>query len=215
MCFEYFFIKKKIKNLCRRIFSNSEKILDLGCGTKPYYHKSINARIIGGDIVATKKTHVVFNAMKLPFKNSSFDGIMCVNSLYYYPNPFEAVKEMSRVTKRGGKVILVTPFMYPIHDTPSDKYRFTEYGLRELLQKDFRIKKIVPVGGIFNQIPVFFHSLIKGVPLLFPKFLRPLMKLLMIPLYPFYIAAQFVSLFDVFDKTRRWPTYYFTVARKK
>lgn len=215
MCFEYFFIKNKIRRFCKKIFSRSEKILDIGCGSKPYYHKSISARITGGDIVATKSTHIVFNAMKLPFKNQSFDGVICVNSLYYYPNPFEAVKEMSRIMKKNGKVVLVTPFMYPIHDAPVDKYRFTEYGLRELLKNEFVIKKIVPVGGIFNQLPVFFHSLIKGIPLLFPQFLRPLMRIIMIVLYPFYIIAQFVSLLDVLDRTRRWPTYYFTIAVKR
>lgn len=213
---EFFIIKKRILALLEGIFKNSDIVLDIGCGEKPYYHQSIKAKIVCVDIKHTEKTHVICDAMSLPLKKSRFNGVVCVNSLYYYNNPSTAVKEFSYILKKNGKLIIIMPFIYPIHDAPDDKYRFTEYGIKELLKNDFDIKEIETIGGIFNIPAVFFHSLIKGLPLLVPRGLRKLVSFLsIIALYPFYVLAQLVSLLDILDKSRRWPTYYFTVAIKR
>jgi SAM-dependent methyltransferase len=216
MFLDFFIIKTRILGLLKGKFKSSDIILDMSCGEKPYYHKSIKAKIISTDIKHTKKTHIVSDAASLPLKKDKFDGIVCINSLYYYNNPFIAIKEFSRILKKNGKLIIMTPFIYPIHDAPDDKYRFTEYGIKELLKNDFDIKEIKTIGGIFNIPAVFFHSLIKGIPLLMPKSLRKLIRfLLSIVLYPFYILAQLISLLDFLDKSRRWPTYYFVIAMKR
>jgi len=209
-------IKKKTIELFNGLFKSSDTVLDVGCGKNPYYHQNIKAKIICADIDKTKKTHIVCDAMSLPLKKSSFNGIVCVNSLYYFNNPFETVKEFSHILKKDGKLVLIIPFIYPIHDTPDDKYRFTEYGIKQLLKNDFDIKEIKTIGGIFNIPAVFFHSLIKGVPLMVPKSIRkPISFLTIIVFYPFYIATQLISLLDFLDISKRWPTYYFTIAIKK
>ena len=213
---EYFIIRAKINAMFKGIFSKNEVVLDVGCGSKPYYHEKIKAKILCADIIKTKKSHIVCDASSLPLKKSKFDGVICVNSLYYCKNPFNAVKEFSHVLKKNGRLVIITPFIYPIHDVPDDKYRFTEYGLRELLKEDFRIEKIKAVGGIFSLPAVFFHSLIKGIPLIFPDSLRGIISFFsVIIFYIPYILAQLISLLDFLDATKRWPTYYFTAAFKK
>ena len=213
---EFFIIKKKVLSLMKGIFKNSDLVLDAGCGKNPYYHKAIKSRIICADILQTKGVHLVADSMSLPLKKSKFDGVVSINSLYYCNNPEKAIKEFSYVLKNRGKLILMMPFIYPIHDAPDDKYRFTEYGIRELLKKDFIIERINTVGGIFNLPAVFFHSLMKGIPLLAPKGIRKTVRAVsIIVLYSFYIAAQAISILDFLDNSRRWPTYYFTIAIKK
>lgn len=213
---EFFIIKRKILKLLKNKFKDSNLVLDIGCGINPYYHKSINAKIICSDIKVTEKVDIVCDAQQLPFKKSKFDGVICVNSLYYYSNPSNAINEFSNVLKKNGKLILITPFIYPIHDVPIDKYRFTEYGIRELLKNYFTVKEIKTIGGIFNIPSIFLHSLIKGMPLIVPNKIKRITKFLtVIILYPFYVLAQLISLLDVLDKSRRWTTYYFTVAVKR
>ena len=213
---EFFIIKKRVLALLKWRFKNSDVVLDIGCGEKPYYQQSIKAKIVCVDIKHTEKVHVVCDAMSLPLKKSSFDGIICVNSLYYCSNPFMTIKEFSSILRKNGKLVLIMPFMYPIHDAPEDKYRFTEYGIKELLKEDFIIKEIKTIGGIFYLPAVFFHSLIKGVPLMVPKAIRKIISFFtIIILYPFYFIAQLISVFDFLDKSGRWPTYYFTIAVKK
>jgi len=216
MRLEYFIIRIKINSLFKGIFSKNEIVLDVGCGNKPYYHKNIKAKIVCADIVKTKKSHIICDASSLPLKKSKFDGIICVNSLYYYKNSFKAIEEFSHALKKNGKLVLIVPFMYPIHDVPEDRYRFTEYGIKELLKENFEIKKIKTIGGIFNLPAVFFHSLIKGIPLIFPSSLRKITGFFSIIIFYIpYILAQILSLLDFLDMTRRWPTYYFVVAIKK
>ena len=213
---EFSLIRKRIISLLGGIFKNSDIVLDIGCGDKPYYHKNIKAKIICADIIKTKKTHVICSSMFLPLKKGKFDGIICVNSLYYYNNPFKSIKEFSQILKKNGKLVIVLPFIYPIHDAPEDKYRFTEYGIRELLKNDFYIKDIKTIGGIFNLPAVFFHSLIKGIPLIVPRSIRkPIRFFSIIIFYPFYIMAQLISLLGFLDRSKRWPTYYFAIAVKK
>ena len=215
MFIEFFIIKKRILSLLKDRFKDSDIILDIGCGDKPYYHKSINAKIICADIKHNKKSKIVCDVMNLPFKKNKFDGVICINSLYYYSDPFKSIKEFSHILKKNGKLIIITPFIYPVHDAPIDKYRFTEYGMRELLKDYFTVKEIKTIGGIFNLPSIFLHSLIKGLPLIVPTQIKKITKFLtIITLYPFYIVAQLISLFDILDKSGRWATYYFVVAIK-
>ena len=214
---EFFIIRGKIRKCIRDIFAGSkDKILDIGSGKKPHYHKFMKGKIVCFDMNNHKKTHIVGHADFLPFKKNSFDKMIMVNSLYYFDNPFEVIKTVSKILKKKGTLVILTPFLYPIHDAPQDKYRFTEYGMRQLLKEDFQIKEIKTFGGIFNLPAVFFHSLIKGIPLMFPKSVRKIISFFsIILLYPFYILAQLLSLLDFLDKTKRWPTYYLTVAVKR
>ncbi|MDP7243871.1 MAG: class I SAM-dependent methyltransferase [Flavobacteriales bacterium] len=214
---EFFIISNRIKKKIGSIFSGKQDmILDLGCGNNPGYHKFIEGRIICFDRVKTGITQIIGDANNIPFKANSFEKVISINSFYYFKNPFSVVRGIKRILKKNGKLVMVFPFIYPIHDAPEDRYRFTEYGIRQLLKDDFDIRYIQAVGGIFNLPAVFFHSLIKGIPLLAPKRLKALTSLLsIIILYPFYILAQIMSLLDFLDKSGRWPTYYFTVAIKK
>ena len=214
---EFFIISRRINKKIKSVFTDkSDKILDLGCGSNPKYHKSINGRILCFDKTESKITDVVGDANNLPFRANSFDKIISVNSFYYFDNPFKVVKDVHKILKNSGKLILIMPFIYPIHDAPHDKYRFTEFGIRELLKGYFYVKEIKTIGGIFNLPAVFLHSLLKGLPLVAPKKIRILIKVLaIIALYPFYVIAQILSLLDFLDITRRWPTYYFVVAEKR
>ena len=213
---EFFLIKSKIRMLLAAYFSNKhDKILDLGCGDMPYYHDDIKGSIVCLDIIKTSKTHVVSDAGSLPFKPSSFDKAISVNSFYYFKNPFNVAGAVHKILKKSGKFVLVLPFFYPIHDVPTDKYRFTEYGLRALLEDKFKVERIEAIGGIFTLPSVLLHSLIKGIPLLFPKGIRGFIQLLTFILWPLYIIAQLFSVLDAIDKTKRYPAYYFVVAEKR
>ena len=211
---EFFIIKNKIKCLIESTFNKKGNVLDLGCGEYPYYQKYITGSIVSLDIKKTSKTHLISDADKLPFKQNSFDKVVSVNSFYYFNNPFNVVESIHKILKKNGKFVLVLPFFYPVHDAPTDKYRFTEYGLRALLENKFKIERLEVIGGIFTLPSVLLHSLIKGIPLLFPKGIRGLVQVLTYALWPFYIAAQLVSILDLLDRTRRFPTYYFVVAGK-
>lgn len=62
-----------------------------------------------------------------------FDAVVCTEVLEHTLNPFAAVREMRRILCRGGLLFLTTPFNFRIHGPLPDCWRFTEHGLRALL----------------------------------------------------------------------------------
>lgn len=214
---EFYIISRQINNYISKIFNNeNDLILDLGCGNKPSYHHYMKGKILCFDKIKTKMTHVIGDANLLPFKLNKFDKAISINSFYYFRNPFDVINNIHKILKKEGKLVLVMPFIYPIHDVPHDNYRFTEFGIKEILNGKFELEEIKSIGGIFNLPAVLFHSLIKGLPLTVPAFLQKSTKILtMLIFYIPYIAMQLLSIIDFLDKTRRWPTYYFVLATKK
>lgn len=49
------------------------------------------------------------DAGRLPFKDGAFDKVICTNSFHHYPQHLAALKEMRRVLKPGGLLVLVDP----------------------------------------------------------------------------------------------------------
>lgn len=215
---EFFILRKKIKKTIAENFGNpSDTVLDIGCGSNPYYHSSIKGNILCFDIVKSKITDVVGDADKLDsyFKPNSFDKVISINSLYYFTNPFNVANHVHKILKKDGKFLIVVPFIYPIHDAPSDRYRFTEFGIKTLLEDKFQIEEIITLGGLLSIPALIFHSMLKGVNLFFPKKLRIISRIIIIILQPFYLLAQLFGLLDFLDKTKRFPIYYLVVARKR
>jgi len=86
------------------------------------------------DLEDNRRPHVQADVERLPLEDAVFDTVVCLEVLEYVTRPQAALSEIRRVLKRGGKLILATPFLHRA-DTPHDYWRFTEYGLRYLLQQ--------------------------------------------------------------------------------
>lgn len=99
----------------KRNFEEGDKILDVGSGEfglATYLNDSFD--ITGTDVDFGKRRErklkvVEASADKLPFKDNSFDGVVCVDMLEHLPSPLrrKAVSEMIRVAKK--KVYLSFP----------------------------------------------------------------------------------------------------------
>jgi SAM-dependent methyltransferase len=48
------------------------------------------------------------NAVHLPFRDQSFDGVSCCAALHLFPDPFAALDEMARVLTPGGRIAVLT-----------------------------------------------------------------------------------------------------------
>lgn len=62
-----------------------------------------------------------------------YDVIVMIEVLEHVRQPFDAVRNVHRLLKPGGRLVLSTPFLFPLHDRPMDFFRYTRYGLEELL----------------------------------------------------------------------------------
>ena len=53
------------------------------------------------------------DAMRLPYLEETYDRAVSFESIYFWPDPVQGLKEMLRVLKRGGKVILASEMTDP------------------------------------------------------------------------------------------------------
>src|SRR5438132_6447992 len=113
----------------------SAAVLDLGAGTKPYaplygrYFNSCTSVDVPHSPHDIGGVDVMASADDLPFDAESFDCVICTEVLEHCPEPRETMAEIARVLKPGGWVFLTTPFLRPLHEMPSDYYRYTPSGL--------------------------------------------------------------------------------------
>jgi len=83
------------------------------------------------------------SASQLPLQDDSFDTVILLEVLEHLERPHQALKEIQRVLRPGGTLILSLPFLYPVHDAPFDFQRYTRFGLeRELKASGFQIEEL-------------------------------------------------------------------------
>ena len=68
------------------------------------------------------------NSEDLPYPDSYFDKVVCSSSLEHFKDDIKALKEMHRVLKQNGKLVLTADsFTYPISDELKEKHRKIAY----------------------------------------------------------------------------------------
>ena len=150
------------------VFDQMEKVdrlLDLGCGRKPYQRKysRVCRTSIAIDVPYTKpkkgSIDIMGRGTSLPFKPHTFDVVLSTEVMDDIPEPSEFLREIFRVLKPNGTLILTTPFLVPLYDAPYEYYRFTSYGLEYLLEKEgFTIDNIKPFGGLHGVLLSFIMT---------------------------------------------------------
>lgn len=99
-------------------FNRDESVLDAGCGTGIYLEelRRIGIQAVGLDqdramldFAARKRPGSMLvegYLVPLPFMRLSFDKVLCVCALEFAPNPDSAIREMARVLKPGGILLM-------------------------------------------------------------------------------------------------------------
>ncbi len=129
-----------------------QRVLDLGAGLSPYARYFPNR--IAVDLAPCSGVHVCGDAHSLPFRSSTFDVVLCTEVLEHVREPRTVEREIARVVKPGGKLILTTRFNYPIHMAPHDYYRFTKHGL-EYLFRHWCIESLEGDSSAFDSAGMF------------------------------------------------------------
>lgn len=116
------------------------RLLDVGCGTKPYQSIFSVDEYIGIDIDSDTSRQrgcadYIYDGISFPFEGNTFDSILCNQVLEHVFNPEDFVQELNRVLKPSGKLLLTVPFVWDEHEQPHDYARYSSYGLRALLEK--------------------------------------------------------------------------------
>ena len=152
-----------------------KKILDLGCGVKPYESLfPFVEKYVGFDVEPHPRVDVTGFNWDLPFQESEFDALISTQVLEHTAKVRETVAEIRRVVKPGGLIYISVPLTFPEHGIPYDFYRFTRYGLMEVF-KDFEIISLTPHNGYLATLIRLWNAFLNYIPgarfFLFPIFL--------------------------------------------
>jgi len=138
------------------------KILDIGGSKKSGYHELIQGdhTFVVGNIDESYGIDVVFDAQEQwPFEEGVFDAVLLINVLEHLYGYKTAIDESQRVLIKGGKAVGVVPFMFNVHGSPNDYFRYTRSSINRLLAdagyQDIHIHELG--SGAFS---VIYHCLL-------------------------------------------------------
>ncbi|GAB1422210.1 hypothetical protein MASR2M15_24260 [Anaerolineales bacterium] len=138
-------------------FDEQTHILDLG-GMKSHKRGYFNideysAHVLYANLMTDRSPDVQCDAAYPPFRNASFDVIICGELLEHVYDPRPIVQECYRLLKPNGKFILTVPFLYRVHGDPSDYGRYTaHYWQRALSEAGFENIQIENQGGFWSVL---------------------------------------------------------------
>lgn len=123
-------------------FSFEEPVVEIGSFMVEGQHELANMRCffagkkyIGCDLRKGPGVDRIEDIQRLSFRNSSVHSLLVLETLEHVANPFLAFKEMYRILAPQGLLVISVPFSLPVHEFPSDYWRFTPYCLDMLLRR--------------------------------------------------------------------------------
>jgi SAM-dependent methyltransferase len=191
------------------------RLLDAGAGEGQYRQVFAHCRYTGVDLAvgdgAWDYSHLdaVADLEQLPFRDGSFQAAVNIVVLEHTRRPARVLEEICRVLEPGGRLLLVVPQEWGMHQVPHDYFRFTRHGLELLLrQAGFSGYSIAPIGGFFTLLgrrlldsAVFFTGGWRWA-------LLPLVALLAGP------AGLLLPMLDFLDRDKLTTLGYVCVATK-
>ncbi len=205
---------KKVKSYLATDYSSWDNIFETQ--TKKMTRLGALTRILYGQQKQNEKVDQVCDALKLPFKDGSFDTYASFEVLEHINYPEQFFAEASRVLRKGGKMLVSVPFMYREHSegTGYDYHRFTISALRKISEDNgLKVERIFTYSFFGTAISAFANQYVirkiaEG---------NVLVKLFFFVLSPFiFLLTNIVGfVIDSVDHDERFSSHYHLIAVKK
>ena len=160
----YKWTKEKLDHIPR-----GQSIIDIGAGEQIFKKYCEGLNYISQDFGEYKGTgeeglhtttwdtdnvDIVCDALTIPVEDNYYDNALCTEVLEHTPKPIGILKEIHRIIKPNGILILTVPAVSMVHFAPYyyqsglSKY-FFEFHSKEI---GFKIEKIKTIGGAVDLI---------------------------------------------------------------
>ena len=165
-------LERSLMNFALREVKIYGKVIDLGSGTSsPSYSKYLDMKEVG-DITVTDYFRggrdVVRLDLEKPFPKlwKNFDFVLCINTLEHIYSFKNVIRESKKLLKKEGGFVGSTPFLYNLHPSPNDYYRFSHQALVKVFSDEgFKLKKMVYLG--FGPFTASFSQWFFMIPRIF------------------------------------------------
>lgn len=130
------------------------RLVDVGCGVKPY-EKFLADRVaehVGIDLedgtFGTAAVDRVGSAYDTGEPDGKADTVLLSQVFEHLEEPSTALQECYRILSPGGHLVLSTDFAWHLHEEPRDFFRYTPHGLRYLFERaGFEVVEVTPASG--------------------------------------------------------------------
>ena len=184
------------------------RVLDAGAGEGAYKSYFPGQRYVGLDLgIGDQKwdytqLDVLGDLTSLPFADGVFDAALNIVTLEHVKDPARVLHELARVLRPGGRLLLVVPHEWEVHQHPHDFFRYTKFGVEELAARaGLRVVSLEPGGGYFRLLS---RRLLSGGQF----FVFPVNLLWFLWVAP---AALLLPLLDGFDQRKDFTLGYLAV----
>lgn len=108
--------------------------------------------VVYANLSAAKRPDVQAYAESLPFGDSIFDAVICSEMLEHVMDPLCVLKEIRRVLKTDGVLLISVPFLNRIHGDPYDYGRYTDFFWAETLKNSGFGGIVIEKQGLFWSV---------------------------------------------------------------
>jgi SAM-dependent methyltransferase len=156
----HYLIRNRLLNTINELAPNlNGRLMDFGCGQKPYKSLFSVDEYVGVDFENPGHPHinesidVFYDGKTIPFSDKSFDSIFSSEVFEHIFNLPEIIKELNRVLKVGGTILITCPFAFCEHEVPNDYARYTSFAIRDLfISNGFEIIQQVKTGNSIEAL---------------------------------------------------------------
>lgn len=137
-------------------------VLDVGCGAQPFRAliESLGARYLGMDVVQNSGASVDIVAAidaalpdPWPQPERQYAVVLCTEVMEHTLDWSLAFRNLRALLATDGRLILTTPFMFPIHMEPYDYFRATPHALLQLARiHGFLVERHDVLGHPFDVL---------------------------------------------------------------
>ena len=113
------------------------KILDFGCGQKPYVDLFDFTEYIGLELndQSYSRADLFYDGKEIPFKEKEFDSVVSFQVLYQCDDIDFCLNQIKRVLKDNGSLLISLPFMW-FDGGDNPERRFSAYEIKNLLNRN-------------------------------------------------------------------------------
>ena len=214
------YIKDWILNL-----PSGSKLFDAGAGIQRYkkfathleytsqdFGEYKGGESFGNSVVKnweSKNCDIICDITNIPCDDQSFDFVLCSEVIEHLENPYKAIKELKRIVKSGGTLLITAPFRSLYHQSPYFYYSgFSKFWfLKKSHKLNLEILNIIPNGNYIEDLATeIIRTNYFG-----PFLLRIIIRLLTFP----YLLVLFIINKYMIIKTPESCTGYFVLLKKK
>jgi SAM-dependent methyltransferase len=129
------FIDRSVITFVSKYLQPDHEVLEIG-GQGKYDKELQGYRVSTFDVTTASNPSYVgdITTTNPAIPANSFDAVLCTDVLEHVVDPFAAVRELTRILKVNGRLLVTTPLNARIHGPIPDCWRFTEFGFRVLFR---------------------------------------------------------------------------------